>query len=68
VEARNLRVRDLGDRACLEVDAERVQQVSDLPQVLDALHDAGFADAQVDPRGFRSGSMNERLGEPERFR
>ncbi len=68
VEARNLRVRDLGDRACLEVDAEHVQQVSDLPEVLDALHDAGFADARVDPRGFRSGSMNERLGEPERFR
>jgi pyridinium-3,5-biscarboxylic acid mononucleotide sulfurtransferase len=28
----------------------------------------GFATAQVDPRGFRSGSMNERLPEPEKYR
>ena len=30
--------------------------------------DAGFAAAEVDPRGFRSGSMNERLADPERYR
>jgi len=28
----------------------------------------GFAAAQVDPRGFRSGSMNERLADPEKYR
>ena len=28
----------------------------------------GSTDAEVDPQGFRSGSMNERLAEPERFR
>jgi uncharacterized protein len=28
----------------------------------------GFEAAAVDPRGFRSGSMNERLQDPERFR
>jgi pyridinium-3,5-biscarboxylic acid mononucleotide sulfurtransferase len=30
--------------------------------------DAGFDRASLDPRGFRSGSMNELLTEPERFR
>jgi uncharacterized protein len=68
VDVRDLRVRDLGDRASLEVDVEHVQRARALPSVLDALHDAGFADADVDPRGFRSGSMNERLREPERYR
>lgn len=68
VDVRDLRVRDLGDRASLEVDPEHVQTVSDLPAVLEALVGAGFARADVDPRGFRSGSMNERLGEPDRYR
>jgi hypothetical protein len=34
--------------------------------VLDAALDAGFDDAVVDPKGFRSGSMNESLD--SRFR
>jgi uncharacterized protein len=68
VDVRDLRVRDLGGRASLEVDAGLVQTARDLPTVLDALHEAGFAEAAVDPRGFRSGSMNERLGEPDRYR
>jgi uncharacterized protein len=29
---------------------------------------ADFADVEVDPRGFRSGSMNELLAEPQRYR
>jgi uncharacterized protein len=36
--------------------------------VLAAVRAAGFEDAGVDPRGFRSGSMNERLAEPARWR
>jgi uncharacterized protein len=68
VAVRDLRVRDLGDRASLEVDAARVEVVRSQPAVLDALRGAGFADAEVDPRGFRSGSMNERLAEPDRYR
>ena len=72
LDIRNLRVRDLGDRASLEVDAERVGDVLERSDVTDALlaalTDAGFAEATVDPRGFRSGSMNERLPEPDRFR
>jgi uncharacterized protein len=68
LEVRDVRVRDLGERAVLEVDADRVPQVRDRPQVLAAVLAAGFSEAELDPRGFRSGSMNERLPEPERFR
>jgi uncharacterized protein len=63
---RDLRVRDLGDRARLEVDRGLVALV-DGP-VLDAIRGAGFAEVEVDPLGFRSGAMNELLPEPDRFR
>ena len=36
------------------------------PRVLEAV--AGFARVEVDPRGFRSGSMNELLPDPVRYR
>jgi uncharacterized protein len=36
--------------------------------VKDAVRTAGFADVEVDPRGFRSGAMNELLAEPGRYR
>jgi pyridinium-3,5-biscarboxylic acid mononucleotide sulfurtransferase len=68
VPVRDLRVRDLGERASLEVDADRVEQARALPAVLEALYEAGFPEAEVDPRGFRSGAMNERLPEPGRYR
>jgi uncharacterized protein len=62
---RNLRVRDLGDDvARVEVDRELVDAVS--PQLLAAV--AGFGRVEVDPRGFRSGSMNELLPDPVRYR
>ncbi len=59
---RNLRVRDLGGRASVEIDASLLP----LPQpvestVLDAVRGAGFEDAVLDARGFRSGSLNEAL-------
>jgi uncharacterized protein len=68
IDVRDLRVRDTGDRASLEVDAHRVDEVRATPAVLAAVLAAGFPDAEVDPHGFRSGSMNERLADPERFR
>jgi pyridinium-3,5-biscarboxylic acid mononucleotide sulfurtransferase len=68
IEVRDLRVRDLGDRGSLEVDAGRVEQVRAVPEVLEALGAAGFTEAVVDPAGFRSGAMNERLAEPDRYR
>jgi uncharacterized protein len=36
--------------------------------VLEAVLAAGFAEAELDPHGFRSGSMNELLATPDRFR
>lgn len=56
---RNLRVRDLGDRARVEVDAHLVAGLEARPDLLTAV--AGFEEVEVDPRGFRSGSMNEAL-------
>jgi len=56
-------VRDLGgDRASVEVDAALLPLSDDVAgQVLAVVRAAGFADAVIDPRGFRSGSMNEAL-------
>ncbi|SEL86322.1 uncharacterized protein SAMN04515665_12183 [Blastococcus sp. DSM 46786] len=64
---RDLRVRDLGeDRARVEVDAALVADVAARPELLSAV--AGFAAVEVDPRGFRSGAMNELLPDPVRYR
>jgi uncharacterized protein len=68
VAVRDLRVRDLGDRASIEVDDAAVAAARGLPEVVDAALAAGFDAAQVDPKGFRSGSMNERLADQERYR
>jgi len=65
-EVGNLRVRDLGDRASVELDPELL--AGDLTDVLDAVRSSGFEIVEIDPQGFRSGSMNERLPDPERFR
>ena len=59
---RDLRVRDLGDRASVEVDLALLP----LPDGLDervrlAVVGCGFGTAVVDPKGFRSGSLNEQL-------
>ncbi|MFL6060404.1 MAG: HAD hydrolase-like protein [Marmoricola sp.] len=62
----DLRVRDLGERARLEVDRALVGRVP--ASVLDAVRAAGFEDVELDPLGFRSGSMNELLADPEQFR
>jgi uncharacterized protein len=64
---RNLRVRDLGDDgARVEVDAELVEQLAARPDLLEAVD--GFAQITVDPRGFRSGSMNEMLADAGKYR
>ncbi|HEU4912212.1 MAG TPA: ATP-dependent sacrificial sulfur transferase LarE [Actinomycetes bacterium] len=64
----NLRVRDLGETARLEVDNGLVGRVAAAATVVDAVRTAGFPAVEVDPRGFRSGAMNELLAEPERYR
>jgi uncharacterized protein len=60
IHTNDLRVRDLGDSARIEVD----QAVTDMDglwrdDVVVAVRAVGFAQAHIDPRGFRSGSMNE---------
>ena len=57
----DVRVRDLGDSGRIEVGRDIVDVVSRSQAVLDAVRGAGFTDVEVDPRGFRSGSMNELL-------
>jgi uncharacterized protein len=63
---RNLRVRDLGETARVEVDAPLVADLAARPELLAAV--AGFDRVEVDPRGFRSGAMNELLPDPVRYR
>jgi len=66
IACRDLRVRDLGAHARVEVDPELVPALLDRPDVLRVVE--GYDEVEVDPRGFRSGAMNELLNEPERFR
>ncbi|HEV2888931.1 MAG TPA: ATP-dependent sacrificial sulfur transferase LarE [Frankiaceae bacterium] len=58
---RDLRVRDLGDVARVEVDAALVPAVAGIEAALD-----GWEGVTVEP--FRSGSMNDLLPDPERYR
>jgi uncharacterized protein len=65
----DLRVRDLGgDRARIEVDEPLVREVEACDAALAGVQGAGFVEVEVDPRGFRSGAMNELLAQPDRFR
>jgi pyridinium-3,5-biscarboxylic acid mononucleotide sulfurtransferase len=69
LESSDLRVRDLGERGSVEVDRDLVAGplAPGTPaeaSVLAAVRSAGFPDAVVDPRGFRSGSLNEALRAP----
>ena len=66
LESRDLRVRDLGGRASIELDRDLLRgplsegaRAEDV--VVAAVVAAGFAEAAIDPRGFRSGSLNEAL-------
>ena len=67
-----LRVRDLGDQARIEIDPACLARVISDADLVDALVgaavSAGFATAFVDPAGFRSGAMNELLADPEAYR
>jgi uncharacterized protein (TIGR00268 family) len=67
----DLRVRDLGtvggqETARVEVDLARVADLLARPGLLAGV--TGFDQVEVDPRGFRSGSMNELLPDPVRYR
>jgi pyridinium-3,5-biscarboxylic acid mononucleotide sulfurtransferase len=66
LQVRDLRVRDLGDSARLEVDAGLVESVAAEVGVAAAVLAAGFEAVSVEP--FRSGSMNDLLADPEPYR
>ena len=66
IPVRDLRVRDLGDSARLEVDAGLVEAVAADSRVTSAVRDAGFEAVTVEP--FRSGSMNDLLADPRPYR
>jgi pyridinium-3,5-biscarboxylic acid mononucleotide sulfurtransferase len=58
----NLRVRDLGEQASVEVDQGLLPLDPALGQAVEhAVRAAGFETVLVDAKGFRSGSMNEGL-------
>jgi uncharacterized protein len=61
----NLRVRHHGDTARVEMDLaqlEHWQRAERSAQLCDAVRGAGFANVLLDPRGFRSGSLNVLAG------
>jgi uncharacterized protein len=64
-DVRDVRVRDLGQAARIEVDRALVGAAAEHADVVRA---EGFDEVEVDPLGFRSGSMNELLGEPDKYR
>jgi pyridinium-3,5-biscarboxylic acid mononucleotide sulfurtransferase len=68
----NLRVRDLGGRARVEVDADVAGAVPGLPEVSTAVRDAvaaaGFTGTPVQVAAFASGSLNAALPAELRFR
>jgi uncharacterized protein len=67
-----LRVRDLGGVGRLELDAACLSAVradaDAADELVAAIRGCGFDDAVIDPAGFRSGSMNELLADPARYR
>jgi uncharacterized protein len=65
IPVRDLRVRDLGGRARVEVDRQLVETLNERADLLAVVD--GFDDVEVDPLGFRSGSMNELLADPARY-
>ena len=63
----DLRVRDLGQRVRLEVDAPAVAAVRQLDAVNPAIAAAGFGAAAIEVTPFRSGSLNDALPAGRRF-
>jgi pyridinium-3,5-biscarboxylic acid mononucleotide sulfurtransferase len=68
----DLRVRDLGGQARVEVDADVARAVPGLPEVSNAVSEAvaaaGFSGAPVQVAAFASGSLNAALPTELRFR
>ena len=65
---RDLRVRDVGEKVRLELDAEAVDEARGDPGLVSAIRTAGFGEVPVDVQAFRTGSLNELLDDPRRWR
>ena len=64
-----VRVRIRGDEASIEVEpalVSRLLEEAELVNICDRLSGDGFARVVIDPKGYRTGSMNERLTKQER--
>lgn len=64
----NLRVRYFGEKATVELDRAILAEWSEpsrRAQLDAAVHAAGFAEVELDTRGFRSGALNVLAGLPE---
>jgi pyridinium-3,5-biscarboxylic acid mononucleotide sulfurtransferase len=56
-----VRVRHLGSTARIEVPAERVEALRRIDRRVErALNAVGYEKVEIDPRGYRTGSLNER--------
>ena len=54
------RVRDRGDHASVEVEADAVMRAMSLEsQIVEHLSELGFAEIVIDPNGYRRGALNE---------
>lgn len=63
----DLRVRHFGERARVELGRDELSRWSEpafAVQLEDAVRSAGYAEVEIDPRGFRSGAMNQLAGLP----
>jgi uncharacterized protein len=59
---RQLRVRHFADRARVEIAPEELPRVTDeglAPRIEATLRELGFLNVEIDPRGYRSGRLNE---------
>jgi pyridinium-3,5-biscarboxylic acid mononucleotide sulfurtransferase len=65
---RDLRVRDLGESVRLELDARAVDEARGDPGLVSAIRAAGFGEVPVEVQAFRTGSLNELLDDPRRWR
>jgi uncharacterized protein len=62
---RECRVRYFGERAKVEVPCSEIPRLAGEPlhgELESALHEIGFREVEIDPRGFRSGRLNEAIG------
>jgi uncharacterized protein len=63
----DLRVRHFGERARVELGAAELAEWSRgerAARLVDAVRQSGYAEVEIDPRGFRSGAMNQLAGLP----